>query len=245
MSNNLKVILCASYEDAVNYAKEHNVKATVEAEYGAECMTGSVITMAHHGTRSSNPAPCNWSDVPVLTDGEILVSHLDLDSMGGIMALMGTKPDNPEFWKAAEFIDLNGPKPKNMNQLSQDIQDKLNAFYNYTDKAVPDLRRSSGAVDITNLVLDTADAISDIVNEDRPRHNEMIEAGIKWKQDIYDKVEKCIYLDSPNVRVFSTKNLFCNVNYESSVFNRVSPAIVSYNSTRKDITLSFYDENAI
>lgn len=245
MSNNLKVILCASYEDAVNYAKTHDVKATVEAEYGAECVPGSVITMAHHGTRSSNPAPCNWSDVPVLTDGEILVSHLDLDSMGGIMALMGMKPDNPEFWKAAEFIDLNGPKPKNMNQLSQDIQDKLNAFYNYTDNAVPDLRRSSGAVDITNLVLDTADAISDIVNEDRPRHNEMIEAGIKWKQDIYDKVEKCIYLDSPNVRVFSTKNLFCNVNYESSVFNRVSPAIVSYNSTRKDITLSFYDENAI
>ena len=35
------------------------------------------------------------------------------------------------------------------------------------------------------------------------------------------------------------------MNYESSVFNRVSPAIVSYNSTRKDITLSFYDENAI
>ena len=47
MSNNLKVILCASYEDAVNYAKEHNVKATVEAEYGAECMTGSVITPWH------------------------------------------------------------------------------------------------------------------------------------------------------------------------------------------------------
>ena len=119
MSNNLKVILCASYEDAVNYAKTHDVKATVEAEYGAECVPGSVITMAHHGTRSSNPAPCNWSDVPVLTDCEILVSHLDLDSMGGIMALMGTKPDNPEFWKAAEFIDLNGPKPKNMNQLSR------------------------------------------------------------------------------------------------------------------------------
>ena len=36
-----------------------NAAATVEAEYGDICVEGKDVTLAHHGPRSGNPAPCN------------------------------------------------------------------------------------------------------------------------------------------------------------------------------------------
>lgn len=66
------------------------------------------MTLAHHDIRSDNPAPCN-TEVEPLTGGTILISHIDLDTVGGIMAVEGIKPEDPEFWSAAEFIDNNGP----------------------------------------------------------------------------------------------------------------------------------------
>ena len=84
--------------------------ATVEAEYGDMVIEGEVATLAHHTKKyAQNPAPCNTPNVPVLEDGStIVISHIDLDTLGGIAALLGIKPDDPEFWKVAEFLDLNG-----------------------------------------------------------------------------------------------------------------------------------------
>lgn len=54
-----RVILAPSYD----IAKSINAEATVEAEYGDECLEGTMATLAHHGPRANNPAPCNTSDV--------------------------------------------------------------------------------------------------------------------------------------------------------------------------------------
>lgn len=89
--------------------------ATVEAEYGDAVVEGSLLTMAHHGPRKGQKAPCAYTieecaEALVAGPNEIVVglSHLDLDSLGGCMAILGFKPGSAAFWSLAEFIDLNG-----------------------------------------------------------------------------------------------------------------------------------------
>lgn len=121
-----RVILAPSYDMAKNIKAE----ATVEAEYGDECLEGTMATLAHHGPRSNNPAPCNTPDVPKLPPfATVVVSHIDLDTLGGIYALQGRKPEDDRFWEAAEKIDVEGAH--HIHELDQDIQDKLNAYYAY------------------------------------------------------------------------------------------------------------------
>ena len=62
-----------------------------------------------------------------LEGGTVLISHIDLDTVGGTMAVEGRKPEDPDFWKAAEFIDVNGIH--HIHELPQETQDKLNAYY--------------------------------------------------------------------------------------------------------------------
>ena len=85
-----QILLAPTYD----IAKTINAEATVEAEYGDECLEGTMATLAHHGPRSNNPAPCNTPDVPVLPPfATVVVSHIDLDTLGGIYALQGRKPE--------------------------------------------------------------------------------------------------------------------------------------------------------
>lgn len=88
---------------------------TVEAEWGDECVEGSPRggTLAHHGSRSSRPCPCleeNHRDEVVNLIG---VSHLDLDTLGGVLAIQGRKPllygESDFFWRIAAQIDVRGP----------------------------------------------------------------------------------------------------------------------------------------
>ena len=105
----MKIILAKNAEVLSQELALYSRTATVEAEFGDSTVAGTEITMAHHGANSDNPAPCNW---PVPAKGldvdAIGISHMDLDTLGGIMAVMGRKPDIDEFWNLAELVDLNG-----------------------------------------------------------------------------------------------------------------------------------------
>lgn len=139
------------------------------------------MTLAHHDIRSDNPAPCN-TEVEPLTGGTILISHIDLDTVGGIMAVEGIKPEDPEFWSAAEFIDNNGPH--RIRELPQGIQDKLNAYY----AAENEMRKEEGPPprgileDVTEHVGKRMAAVSVILDERAPGHEEYIKKGIEWER---------------------------------------------------------------
>jgi hypothetical protein len=93
---------------------------TVEAEYGGFVLEGTRYTAAHHQPLGSpyvgrhvtplgRPAPCNDPNVPKLNEDEVaLISHIDLDTLGGLMRASGKFEDNQVFWDFAEFIDTNG-----------------------------------------------------------------------------------------------------------------------------------------
>lgn len=233
--NDFKIVYAPTYELAEQYKNESNedIVATVEAEYGDKVVEGSLITMAHHGSRSDNPAPCNWTNIPQMKDGTIIVSHLDLDTVGGIMALSGTKMKDDEFWQAAEYIDLNGPH--HIHELSEDIQDKLNAIYSYSEKLD---RLPREVTDITDTVRDYAVKISIALDDRHPFHDEMIQNGKEWVKETDNKIESCLVYENENVRVFDSDGPFTAASYYSPNQDAVIPATVSLNKFGA-ITIAF------
>ena len=122
----MKIILASKYEDAVDTEYD----ATVEAEYGERVIEGTVYTLAHHsGKYRGCPAPCEFPNQQGF-DGVTLVSHIDLDTVGGCLALYGRKPEDYAFWKGAGYIDIKGPP--HIHELDEAVQAKLRAFSAYS-----------------------------------------------------------------------------------------------------------------
>ena len=229
-----RVILAPSYDIAKNIKAE----ATVEAEYGDECLEGTMVTLAHHGPRSNNPAPCNTPDVPELPPfATVVVSHIDLDTLGGIYALQGRKPEYYRFWEAAEMIDVKGAH--HIHELDKDIQDKLNAYYAYNDGQPR--QRYTEAIDVTKQIDDTYNVVNAIVDINDPEHDKLITAGKEWAQTREKEVEDQLVYENKDVRVFDTNGIFCAASYFSPNQNTICPATVTYNEKFKSITLAFED----
>ncbi len=112
----IRILLAPS----LTIARTVRADVTVEAEYGDVVVEGKLFTAAHHQkngkySRANSPAPCNNPDIPIIKEGIILISHLDLDTIGGCLrASLQTSerdlfmPDIQGFWDLAEFVDLNG-----------------------------------------------------------------------------------------------------------------------------------------
>lgn len=229
-----RVILAPSYD----MAKNINAEATVEAEYGDECLEGTMATLAHHGPRANNPAPCNTSDVPKLPPfATVVVSHIDLDTLGGIYALQGRKPEDDRFWEAAEMIDVKGVH--HIHELDKDIQDKLNAYYAYNYNHAGE--RYSETVDVTKQVEDAYGVINDILDIDAPEHDMLIADGKEWAQAREAAVEAQLIYEDKNMRVFDSNGVFCAASYYSPKQDALIPATVTYNEKTKTITLGFED----
>lgn len=229
-----RVILAPSYD----MAKNINSEATVEAEYGDECLEGTMATLAHHGPRANNPAPCNTSDVPKLPPfATVVVSHIDLDTLGGIYALQGRKPEDDRFWEAAEMIDVKGVH--HIHELDKDIQDKLNAYYAYNYNHAGE--RYSETVDVTKQVEDAYGVINDILDIDAPEHDMLIADGKEWAQAREAAVEAQLIYEDKNMRVFDSNGVFCAASYYSPKQDALIPATVTYNEKTKTVTLGFED----
>ena len=135
--------------------------STVEAEYGNLCIQGSADmggwgTLAHHGSRSSNPAPCVWEingeKFSPKTPHAILVSHIDLDCLGGVGLILGFYNETEqEFWKAAALIDVKGPH--HINDVPEKEAARLRAFWAYNEQHRSNPARDQ-VTDVTNLVLE-------------------------------------------------------------------------------------------
>lgn len=88
---------------------------TIEAEYGERVVCGGLYTAAHHQPDMKGlPAPCNDWDIPVCEGVMVMISHFDLDTLGGCLRTEEKcqdlfYPQHEAFWALAEYVDLNGP----------------------------------------------------------------------------------------------------------------------------------------
>lgn len=119
----MKILMSSNPENLKVALAAFTSTATVEAEYGDVVVEGSVVTLAHHGKRSARPCPCLCDNLNVLGLGieAIGISHMDLDTLGGVMAVMGSKPEPfyegeycssrvfaDFFWRIASYVDTHG-----------------------------------------------------------------------------------------------------------------------------------------
>lgn len=205
---------------------------TVEAEYGNNVLEGKT-TLAHHVAKfKDNPAPCN-TEVHKIPEGDvIIISHIDLDTIGGVLALQGRKPQNEAFWRTAEFIDLNGPHHINVEPHVQ-LKDKFNAYWGWVNTQ-PREQRPTDVVDVTAKIEEHAAILERVMANDP----ELIANGREWAENVAREVESKLVAENEFVRVFETDRVFCNSSYYSPNLEKIVPNIVTYNRHFGSITVS-------
>jgi len=233
--DNFEVVLCPTYQQAASLPQP---EYSVEAEYGKEMIEGKYVTLAHHDNRSDNPAPCN-TEIKSYEDigGTILVSHLDIDAVGGIMAITGDKPNDPEFWEGAEHIDVNGVH--HIHELPQDVQDKLNAIYAWNSEQHHE--RITEPTNVTDRVRENYEIFEKVLDRTHPEHDAVIEKGREWEKNCSMLVEERCVLENEFVRAFKTSDVFCGAGYHSEKQDKDIPATVTYNEKFHSISVAFFD----
>jgi len=188
-------------------ARTVNPAVTVECEYGEVVIKGSLYTAAHHQpsgpfqgrhTGGTAPAPCNDPAIPCVTDEDaiVLLSHLDLDSIGGaIRAAFGSHMfvgsrmfDRRAFWNVAEWVDTHGV---HWLDPEHDERPRLGAWWAWLDAHRPRPDREN-VQDVTDFVERAYTTLLSILfdgpgDDEReigtPQHQRLMEAGRKFLAD--------------------------------------------------------------
>jgi hypothetical protein len=229
-----KVVLAPSWDLAKPF--NNQVEASVEAEYGDYVVYGQIVTLAHHIDEFKDcPAPINSTvDISLPSGSTILVSHIDLDCIGGIMNITGNNIVDKGFQEAAEYIDVNGPHY--MFKFPKE-KAKIEAYWAWASK----LRESSTTVikrdeivDITDVVIQHMTAIESILNG----NIEMLENGEKYAIDFEKAIEEKLIEEDDIVRVFITDKIFCCAKYFSPKQAVIVPFTIQFHTEFKSITVA-------
>ena len=225
---------------------------TVEAEYGAFVCEGTRYTSAHHQPVGSDyvgrhvhsegrPAPCNDENIPVLSEHEVaLISHLDLDTIGGLMRASGkyvsSFSDHSSFWDLAEKCDVEGVH----------VLDEDDPYYFCLMGILKEIKDSQPEVDgkhnieVSSFVSSISEYISDALSETASGVN--YEKGLRFVQGEKELNLKTFQYMTPLSVIIrrSPEGDFCNHLY-SDPDGIKGVAVISYNEKWKSITMSLAD----
>jgi len=218
---------------------------TVEAEYGSVVAKGSVYTAAHHQPGMENlPAPCVDENIPTLDEATVLVSHLDLDTIGGVLRVFGSPVMDkaPSFWKLAAFGDTNGPHRLGESGASEFDIDRLYAFWAWKKANIAPFSRDEATI-ITGTIVDSEAAIAEIIDG----HPDMLTDGRIMRQD-EDALNRSTFVEAIGeviTRVTSSDPKdgqgFCNHLY-TAPDGKVYKGVVAYDKHSGSITMSLAED---
>lgn len=227
-----------------------NVVMSVEAEYGSTVVEGSLFTAAHHQKEGryagdhviagGQPCPCNNVNIPLIQEGNILISHIDLDSIGGVLRSMVEFQDlfdqkHEGFWHLAAAADVRGAH-KVAHWYDGVAHLKLNAWWS----AAKRMRRLpyNAVSDVTGEVTAAGVALRAILEEDP----EWMAAGMKFIQDESDLHGRTFshWEGDMIVRIAESPSDFCNHLYRDDGV-KMAKGIICLNRGTGAITLSFAD----
>lgn len=210
--------------------------ATVEAEYGDAVVKGSVLTLAHHGPRSGNPAPC-LAENGVTGEGveAVGLSHLDLDSLGGCAAILGRKPEAQGFWTLAAFVDVNGPHK--LGQASADPADiaRLYAFWAWSQANRCMAPRDGSVADVTEQVMSAIVVIERICAND----TDLFADGEQFRS-AEEALNKRSFVEMSAGVAVRVAEVFVNHLYVTPE-GATAKAVVAFNTLTGGITVSLAD----
>tara|TARA_Y100000389_G_scaffold192113_1_gene219209 strand:- start:7145 stop:8188 length:1044 start_codon:yes stop_codon:yes gene_type:complete len=256
-------------------ARSMTTQVTIEAEYGSFVMEGTMYTAAHHQAdgpyagrhlpgleQTGRPSPCNDKGIPVLTDGVVAVSHIDLDTIGGCLRTVAFHRKNlfdeeiEGFWALAEQIDVTGP-----HRLDRDHEwaDHLLAFWAWLKDNRERYPREY-VQDCTEFIYDAGGALNDLLLTD---DEEMLQAGREMAEaeDAVNDESLVMLVETPNGRTVAVRQHSGFVNHlyrlpnvpndeyadgvtgapHRPVCRGVADAVVAFNSTMKSVTISLAD----
>lgn len=236
----MKVLYIPNWDLAREMKKSgQTIHVTIECEYGKNVLEGNLLTLAHHVEEYKHcPAPCVVDiELELPENAVIAVSHLDWDVVGALTGLYKKKKNDPSFWNAVEFIDLNGPH--HLYRFSEEIRDKMNAYWCWTSKHYRLPANQKEVTDITFIVEKHVEAIEKILNGDR----ELLEAGRVWEKHLAKRVEKCLVKENKDLRIFVTNDVKCTSSYYSAKQRSMVPLILEYNTSTKRIRMSSHNSS--
>jgi hypothetical protein len=158
-----RFLLASNPETLTAALAAHTRTVSIEAEYGDRLVEGSLASLAHHGPRAGQPAPCSYANGFVTGVEAVGLSHVDLDSLGGCLAVLGIRPDAPDFWRVAEFVDLNGIHRVAQANPTPETMAQLNAWYAWSEENRCYPARDGSATDVTPWVTSAAEALTAIL----------------------------------------------------------------------------------
>lgn len=226
---------------------EFKIYATVEAEYGDDVVAGSTpgLTLAHHGPRAGNLNPClaNFSGKLQAIEA-IGISHIDLDALGGVAALMGKKPGTDSFWQLAAHIDSNGPHRAADYPAWNEHKAQYYAYCAWArQKENQYLPPKDGSAEDVTERIETAILVLDEIFlgikqgdfEDR-FNSPWLAAGVEFENKLATDEARCL-IESGRVRVFAG-DVFCAAFYRNAD-GSIADATVSFGTKSGAITLAF------
>lgn len=237
-SRNISIVLSSNPDNLLGELKSYRNSATVEAEYGDVCVEGSVITLAHHGSRSWNNPPCVHPNVFLKLD-VIGLSHVDLDSLGGVLALLSMKPNCEDFWEAAGKIDVNGAHKIDKLEISEENKLRLYSWWAWNENNKLFAPRDGSIVVVNDWIEKAYYAILMIVDDDK----EMLDAGREFMERGKELNEESFvdsYVNDDLNVVLRESDSFVNHLYngpDGSVYD----IVVSFNTKLNSVTISKSD----
>jgi len=238
----------------VELAQTVKPQISVEAEYGDTVVEGAIYTAAHHGSRSANPCPCVDTGIPYLSEGIILVSHVDLDTIGGICRAMGQDAHGnimgnfPAFWALASFVDVNGPH-KLGEWEKQDTSlpgwamtvDALYAYWAWSQANRSPQRARDVIHDVTAEVEAHLTALAKILWEEPGTDRPYRKAGREFKE-AGEALNASSFRTLTAGTIVRVSDAFVNHLY-TTPSGEVAEAVVAFNSNTKAVTLSFAEKD--
>lgn len=232
----MKVLLAPTLSLA---RRSEPVAVSVEAEYGDTVVEGCRYTAAHHAPKwQGNPCPCVDYHIPLLREGEtILISHSDLDTLGGVLRAMGRLdvlgPPAAGFWALAAFVDIHGPHRLHEAGASSKDVSRLWAYWAWA-KGEPRFPRDQVS-DVTEHVNRAAQVLLLILGGDPG----LLEKGAQMVREENELNQRTfVFQEGPVlVRVAEAKGDFCNHLY-STPGGTPGQAVVSLNKETGAITVS-------
>jgi len=241
----MKVFLSADPDALERAISEFKNTATVEAEYGDRTVFGSVLTLCHHGKWAGNPAPCMHNE-PVGVDA-IGLSHIDLDALGGVLAIQGRKPEFRHFWMTAALVDLSGPhrlpdilKPFD-EETAEALKDRINAFWAWAKRNRPPTVKGSEVKEVSEYIYKAYEALTAILNGDE----DLLEDGREFEKQS-ERLNEESFVECKSGVIVRVSPEFVNMFYRppkslGAKFEDVAYAVVAFNTRTGSITVSFED----
>lgn len=210
--------------------------ATVEAEYGEVVVSGSVMTLAHHGPRQHFPCPCLLQNFEQQDDIDVVgLSHIDLDTLGACAAIIGCKPDAEDFWILAAFVDVKGAHKLAQSYASAKDIRRLHAFWAWSQKNRVFAPRDGSVADVTGKVIKGIEVLSRVLADDE----QLLTEGDQFKAEEAALNAKS-YVGRRDDVVIRKSDVFVNHLYVCPD-GYVGKIVVALNTKTNGVTVSLSD----